>query len=159
GVVFYEMLTGELPLGRFAPPSQKVAVDVRLDEVVLRTLEQQPERRYQQASEVKSQGETIAGYFDKLPAHLPTTIGYEHRTKARLFGLPLVHVAHGINPDTGKVRVAKGIFAFGAKARGLFAFGGNAIGLFAFGGVAVGVISVGGFGLGIISMSGVALGL
>jgi serine/threonine protein kinase len=30
GVVFYEMLTGELPLGRFAPPSQKVQVDVRL---------------------------------------------------------------------------------------------------------------------------------
>ena len=35
GVVFYEMLTGELPLGRFQPPSQKVEVDVRLDEVVL----------------------------------------------------------------------------------------------------------------------------
>ena len=25
GVVFYEMLTGELPLGRFAPPSRMVA--------------------------------------------------------------------------------------------------------------------------------------
>ena len=25
GVVFYEMLTGELPMGRFAPPSSKVA--------------------------------------------------------------------------------------------------------------------------------------
>ncbi len=36
GVVFYEMLTGELPIGRFPPPSQKVEVDVRLDEVVLR---------------------------------------------------------------------------------------------------------------------------
>ena len=35
GVVFYEMLTGELPLGRFQPPSQKVEVDVRLDVVVL----------------------------------------------------------------------------------------------------------------------------
>jgi serine/threonine protein kinase len=30
GVVFYEMLTGELPIGRLAPPSQKVAVDARL---------------------------------------------------------------------------------------------------------------------------------
>ena len=39
GVVFYEMLTGELPVGRFPPPSQKVEVDVRLDQVVLRTLE------------------------------------------------------------------------------------------------------------------------
>jgi uncharacterized protein (TIGR03067 family) len=60
GVVFYEMLTGELPRGRFAPPSQKVEVDVRLDEVVLRALEQEPERRYQQASEVKTDVETIS---------------------------------------------------------------------------------------------------
>ncbi len=40
GVVFYEMLTGELPLGRFAPPSRKVELDARLDEVVLHTLEE-----------------------------------------------------------------------------------------------------------------------
>ncbi len=60
GVVFYEMLTGELPLGKFQPPSQKVQVDVRLDEVVLRTLEKEPERRYQHVSEVKTQVESIA---------------------------------------------------------------------------------------------------
>jgi serine/threonine protein kinase/tetratricopeptide (TPR) repeat protein len=60
GVVFYEMLTGELPLGKFAPPSQKVQVDVRLDEVVLRSLEKEPSRRYQQASEVKTEVETIS---------------------------------------------------------------------------------------------------
>jgi serine/threonine protein kinase len=53
GVVFYELLTGELPVGRFAPPSQRVAVDVQLDEVVLRALEREPERRYQQASAVR----------------------------------------------------------------------------------------------------------
>src|SRR5205085_7000178 len=52
GVVFYEMLTGELPLGKFAPPSRKLGVDVRLDEVVLRALEKEPERRYQYASQV-----------------------------------------------------------------------------------------------------------
>ncbi len=59
GVVFYEMLTGELPLGKFQPPSKKVQVDVRLDEVVLHALEKDPERRYQHASEVKTQVETI----------------------------------------------------------------------------------------------------
>jgi serine/threonine protein kinase len=42
GVVFYEMLTGGLPLGKFAPPSQKVDVDVHLDEIVLKTLEKEP---------------------------------------------------------------------------------------------------------------------
>jgi hypothetical protein len=60
GVVFYEMLTGELPLGRFAPPSKKVQIDVRLDEVVLRSLEKEPERRFQKVSEFKTSVETIA---------------------------------------------------------------------------------------------------
>ncbi len=59
GVVFYELLTGELPLGRFAPPSQKYQLDVRLDDVVLRTLEKEPDRRYQQASDVKCDVESI----------------------------------------------------------------------------------------------------
>ena len=59
GVVFYELLTGELPIGRFAPPSQKVHVDVRLDEVVLRTLETDPGRRYQHASDVRIEVESI----------------------------------------------------------------------------------------------------
>lgn len=60
GVVFYQMLTGELPLGRFAPPSQKAVVDARLDEVVLRALEKEPGRRYQNASALQTQVETIA---------------------------------------------------------------------------------------------------
>jgi len=61
GVVFYEMLTGELPIGLFAPPSKKVHVDVRLDEIVLHTLEKEPGRRYQYASEIKTDVETVAG--------------------------------------------------------------------------------------------------
>lgn len=64
GVVFYELLTGDLPIGKFPPPSTKVAVDVRLDEVVLRALENDPARRYQHASEVKSQLHTL----DQAPA-------------------------------------------------------------------------------------------
>ena len=61
GVVFYEMLTGELPIGRFAAPSQKSAADPRLDEVVFRTLEKEPSRRPQSAGELKTQVETISG--------------------------------------------------------------------------------------------------
>jgi uncharacterized membrane protein len=59
GVVFYQMLTGELPGKKLEPPSKKVMVDVRLDEVVLRALEKQPELRYQQVSDVKTLVETI----------------------------------------------------------------------------------------------------
>jgi serine/threonine protein kinase len=89
GVVFYEMLTGELPLGRFAAPSQKVQVDVRLDEVVLRALEKEPERRYQQASQVRTDVETIA----MAPA-IPSTQGPKrnmtaHRHKTLWLGIGL----------------------------------------------------------------------
>jgi predicted Ser/Thr protein kinase len=61
GVVFYEMLTGHLPGKPVEPPSRKVHIDVRLDEVVLRALEEEPGRRYQRASQVRTDVETIAG--------------------------------------------------------------------------------------------------
>jgi ankyrin repeat protein/predicted Ser/Thr protein kinase len=60
GVVFYEMLTGELPLGRFEPPSKRLEVDVRVDEVVLKSLERNPERRYQTVTAVKTDVEAIS---------------------------------------------------------------------------------------------------
>lgn len=59
GVVFYQMLTGELPIGRFAPPSRSVKVDVRIDEVVLRALENKPDMRFAQAGDVKTEVEHI----------------------------------------------------------------------------------------------------
>jgi serine/threonine protein kinase len=65
GVVFYEMLTGEVPMGRFEAPSKKVQIDVRLDEVVLHALEREPARRYQHVSEVKSNVEMITSSMPK----------------------------------------------------------------------------------------------
>jgi tRNA A-37 threonylcarbamoyl transferase component Bud32 len=77
GVVFYEMLTREVPAGHFEPPSRKVQVDVRLDEVVLRALAREPERRYQHASDVKDEVESIC----KLP---PTEKSWAQSGEARL---------------------------------------------------------------------------
>ena len=68
GVVFYQMLTGELPTGRFDAPSKKVHIDIRLDEIVLRALEQNPELRYQNATQFKTEIETVANN----PAIKPT---------------------------------------------------------------------------------------
>ncbi|NNE91209.1 MAG: hypothetical protein HKN23_06140, partial [Verrucomicrobiales bacterium] len=55
GVVFYEMLTGELPIGRFAAPSEKAAVTGDVDEIVLRSLEKERDRRQQSADEVRTE--------------------------------------------------------------------------------------------------------
>lgn len=54
GVMLYEMLTGDLPRGAWTPPSQRTAAPARLDEVVTRAMQTEPDRRYQQASEVKA---------------------------------------------------------------------------------------------------------
>ena len=93
GVVFYEMLTGDLPLGKFAPPSRKVQVDVRLDEIVLRALENDPARRYQQASEVKSGVATVV----ETPA--PTGPGEE--------ALPSLDSSQREKPAPGSSRLGK----------------------------------------------------
>jgi len=59
GIVLYEMLTGELPADKIEPPSRKVQIDVRLDQIVLRALEKNPELRYQTAGDMRTQIETI----------------------------------------------------------------------------------------------------
>jgi tRNA A-37 threonylcarbamoyl transferase component Bud32/signal peptidase I len=79
GVVFYEMLTGELPGKRLEPPSRKVQIDVRLDEVVLRALEKNPNLRYQQASEVKTMVETIAATAPIKKSPIPNPQSEESR--------------------------------------------------------------------------------
>lgn len=180
GVVFYEMLTGELPLGRFDAPSQKVQLDVRVDDVVLRTLEKEPSRRYQNASEIKTDVESI-NQFANMPPYMRHIYGYEYRSKTEILGWPLVHITSGVDPKTGSTRTAKGIIAIGPRAIGgvalggvacgVFAMGGVAIGMFTFGGVAIGLmlalggvavslgISLGGVALGAVALGGVAIGL
>jgi serine/threonine protein kinase len=253
GVVFYQMLTGELPGKRIEPPSSKVRIDVRLDEVVLRALEKKPELRYQQASVLKTQLERIAETEMRKPesgkaetnrfprilfkpilnldfavrwgwrfagliillslaytfsdgaasgvvlklAFLPIVLvaiaelymhrrrkswsetaqtekrklegrkaeipawagGLDYRSAATLFGWPLLHVTSGLDPQTGRARVARGIIAIGGVAQGLVAFGGIAMGGVAFGGLSFGVVAWGGCALGMLTFGGLAIGL
>jgi serine/threonine protein kinase len=70
GVVFYELLTGELPIGKFAPPSKVARVDVRLDEVVVRALEKEPARRYQHVSEFGTDVQNITATPSATPPKL-----------------------------------------------------------------------------------------
>jgi predicted Ser/Thr protein kinase len=60
GVVLYEMLTSERPKENFTPPSKRVQVDIRIDEIVLRALEKTPELRFATAAEFRTQVEAAA---------------------------------------------------------------------------------------------------
>lgn len=60
GVVLYEMLTGERPKGRIEAPSKRIQVDVRIDEIVLRALESEPEMRFATASDFRAHVEAAA---------------------------------------------------------------------------------------------------
>lgn len=146
GVVLYELLTGELPLGRFALPSEKGQGDARLDEVVIRALAKDPGQRFQTAGQIKAalSGVNLAAF---TPAVQPRRKGFEFRSKRTFLGLPLVHVVAGSDPVTGRKRVAKGWIAIGDVA----AFGGVAVG----GVTGVGVVGVGGVaGCGLFAIGG-----
>ncbi|WP_052573914.1 serine/threonine-protein kinase [Haloferula sp. BvORR071] len=162
GVVLYEMLTGERPTALPVAPSRRIQIDVRLDEVVLRALAQQPELRFQTAGEFRTVVETLA-HSQQAPAEFSwqqmRLHGVDYRSRRKFLGLPLVHICSGIDPGTGKRRIARGWIAVGDTAIGGFAMGGLAFGGIAIGGVAGGVLSFGGLALGILAFGGLSLGL
>ena len=94
--------------------------------------------------------------------------GFEWRSRANLFGIPLIHVAFG-RDNTGRMRVAKGFVAIGQLAVGLitiaqfgigviFGFGQFVTGLTGIGQVALAVIlGIGQFATGLIAIGQVVL--
>ncbi len=62
GVVLYELLTGQLPVGRFRLPSERnPELDPRVDAVVARLLENEPDARYPSAAEACAALEVLTG--------------------------------------------------------------------------------------------------
>ncbi|MEI7729747.1 MAG: serine/threonine-protein kinase [Verrucomicrobiota bacterium] len=123
GVVFYQMLTGELPGRPLEAPSHKVQIDVRLDAVVLRALEQQPGLRYQHVSDVKTMVETIASTLPlaSSPETPATTGGAPVREQSDLISKlllfsPIVGVRNGRRVIHWAGAASNGILFMGVMA-------------------------------------------
>lgn len=90
--------------------------------------------------------------FERIERHLKRIrgiYGYEYKSSVRILGMPLVHIASGVDPDTGKILVARGFIAIGQIAFGVLALGG----------IAIGGISIGGLSLAILfALGGLAAG-
>ena len=113
GVVFYQMLTGELPARKIEAPSRKVVIDVRLDEVVLRALERLPDLRYQKASEVRERVETISA--TKPPESSPIVSTDEQQNSFRPNkSLENVSFSNGSSKGRWAVLLAALVFAIAA---------------------------------------------
>ena len=53
GVMLYQMLTGEIPRGMWALPSEKVKCDPRYDQVILKAMQMDRDQRYQDGMEIR----------------------------------------------------------------------------------------------------------
>ncbi|MEM9826047.1 MAG: serine/threonine-protein kinase [Planctomycetota bacterium] len=185
GVMLYEMLTGEVPMGRFRLPSETIGSDPRIDQVIERTMQQRPDDRYQAISEVDT---ALSGIRDAgqsfvhpaavhpaavhatgaMPANTPLVAGIRYgraamgqrryQSKARILGLPVIDVALGFDPQTGQPGTAKGIIAIGDRAYGGLAMGGFSMGVVSIGGCAIGINAFGGAAMGLqVACGGAAL--
>jgi RNA polymerase sigma factor (sigma-70 family) len=98
---------------------------------------------------------TVSGTMSLGPI---CAVPWEYRSRATLFGLPLVHARAGRLPGE-KVKPAIGWIAFGEVAYGLVANGGVAVGVISIGGASFGIISFGGFAFGLLAFGGLSVGL
>ena len=117
GVVLYELLTGKAPGSNLTPPSQRVQIDVRLDEVVLRALHVKPEMRWQTAGEFKTQVENLAhpsSAADDPEQRLYRAMGYETEWGQRLLKLSFIGFLSflGFLPGLEALRILMVFFTF-----------------------------------------------
>ncbi len=67
GVLIYEMLTGDLPRGVFLPPSHRQPLDRRLDDIVDKAMQADPNRRFATITEMHAALQTLRQSSGGLP--------------------------------------------------------------------------------------------
>lgn len=79
--------------------------------------------------------------FGQWRKHMTPVGSYyaEFTSHASMFGLPLFHYTRGINPETGKRKIAVGVVAVGRVAAGGIAIGQASFGIIAIGQLAIGL--------------------
>ena len=134
----------------------------------------------EQVIERMGEPDQVAAALYENFADAPVRPFREYKSKATLFGLPLVHVirsnhapgvAHvrgvsirGINFGGRYARsvglpTACGFFAFGPKAKGVVAVSNISAGVIAIGNIATGILSIGNISAGLFSLGNIALAL
>ncbi len=120
GVVYYEMLLGTVPQGTFALPTTTMAVDPRVDDIIVRCLRPEPEERFQSAADVKQLLEDI-----RTGKPLPQAAATQRSLKPTTIVRPTVRRAvPGVTAMTNLNRIAKLEAEAKAKARKNMMIGG-----------------------------------
>jgi serine/threonine protein kinase len=105
GVVLYEMLTGERPKDRLEPPSRRVHVDVRIDEIVLRALETSPEMRFATVADFRTQVDLVRSSI--VPPSRSSSVKWAALIVAGLAVASLAYTAIQDRPEkTGEPRIS-----------------------------------------------------
>lgn len=89
---------------------------------------------------------------------------YEYKSKAKIFGLPLIHIniGKGFFKAKGIIaigNIALGIIPMGFLSLGILSFGLLSLGLLAIGSIALGLLAIGGIAIGLLAIGGIAIGV
>jgi serine/threonine protein kinase len=110
GVVFYELLTKQLPLGRYEPPSAICpGVDRRLDAIILKLLSRRPADRYANARDVETEIEAVKRSEKQVESPFPPALPAYDADAADSVSVPISYdTFHGFAEVVGMAYAKEG---------------------------------------------------
>lgn len=109
GVVMYQFLTGKMPVGAFPMPSEiNPHIDIRLDEVVMRAMQEDADDRFQSITEISERLTTIHATEHDLPEEEPEVDPTLTPSGKRLITGRVQTVSKKVTLATGRVATVTG---------------------------------------------------